>query len=258
MLKKFLLLIVIILITLSLEVKVTPTVAAKTGNTYTEKVDGVSIEMVHIKGGTFNMGSNNGESNEKPIHSVTVSSFYMGKYEVTNREYMIYDPKHKGCWSEKNYPVECISWDDAVGYCKWLSKKTGKSYRLPTEAEWEYACRGGTTTEYYWGDDMDGSYCWYCSNSDSKLHPVGEKLPNPYGLYDMNGNVWEWCSDWYGENYYSHSSSTNPQGPSSGSGRVWRGGCCYNYDHYCRSGIRYFYSPGYRNGYLGFRLVMKP
>ncbi len=133
-------------------------------------------EMVYIEGGTFEMGSNNGNSDEKPVHKVTLDNFYTGRYEVTNREYRIYNPRHKGSSSKPDCPVECVSWNDATEYCMWLSKNTGKNYCLPTEAEWEYACRGGSNTEYYWGDDMDDSYCWYINNSFGKVHPVGKNI----------------------------------------------------------------------------------
>lgn len=215
-------------------------------------------EMVYIDGGTFNMGSNKGSDEEKPVHSVTVSSFYIGKYEVTNCEYSIYDPKHKGRWSEEDYPVDSVNWADVTGYCEWLSKKTGKNYRLPTEAEWEYACRGGTTTEYYWGDEMNNDYSWYKDNSEGTIHPVGNKEPNKFGLYDMSGNVWEWCFDWHGEDYYSSSPSSNPRGPSSGTRHIARGGSWGSFYGSCSSGARGNYDPGTRRYYMGFRLVRTP
>ncbi|MEQ8168685.1 MAG: formylglycine-generating enzyme family protein [Candidatus Eremiobacterota bacterium] len=212
-------------------------------------------DMIYIEGGTFEMGSNNGKNDEKPVHRVTLNSFYIGRYEVTNREYSVYNPGHKGYSSKPDCPVECVSWNDATDYCKWLSKNTGKNYRLPTEAEWEYACRGGTTTEYYWGDNMDDSYCWYINNSSGKIHPVGKKKPNPLGLYDMSGNVWEWCSDWYDVNYYSISPSTNPTGSVPRSLRVSRGGSWDNNAETCRSANRFGGSQTNRDSYLGFRLV---
>lgn len=147
-------------------------------------------------------------------------NFYIGKCEVTNREYLQFDPGHKGKWSKPNFPVENVSWDDAVAYCKWLSSKTGKKYRLPTFSEWEYACSGGTSTQYYWGNDWYGgrtldeavkaggslysigdAYCWTSSNSEKQVHTVGQKKPNAWGLYDMIGNVSEWCSDYWGESF---------------------------------------------------------
>ena len=207
--------------------------------------------MVWIEGGTFMMGSNDGESNEKPVHQVTVSGFYMSKYEVTQAEYeqvMGNNPsKFTDC---PTCPVENVSWHDAVAYCE----KVGK--RLPTEAEWEYACRAGSTGKYYWGDAMDGSYAWYSDNSGGKTHPVGQKLPNAGGLYDMSGNVWEWCSDWYDENYYSSSPAQNPLGASGGSSRVLRGGSWDDFIDFYRSAGRNYYGPDYRDGYGGFRVVL--
>lgn len=229
-----------------------------TGKSYTESGSGVDFDMVYIEGGTFQMGSNNGAGDEIPVHSVTVSSFYMGKYEVTNREYLKYDSTHQGKWSNASYPVESVSWEDAVGYCRWLSGRTGQNYRLPTEAEWEYACRAGSTTAYYWGDSMNDSYCWYGSNSSNHVQSPGKKLPNMFGLFDMSGNVWEWCNDWYDENYYSQSPSNNPAGPDSGTRRVSRGGgWCYSADD-CRSAYRDSRMPGGCFSPLGFRLCRIP
>ena len=211
----------------------------------------IKPEMVYIEGGTFMMGSNNGSNNEKPVHKVTVNSFYIGKYAVTNKEYCKYDPSHKN--SGDNLPVVFVGWDDALAYCKWLSEKTGNTYRLPTEAEWEFACRAGTTTNYYWGDNMNGDYCWYSKNSDWKVHPVCQKQPNAWGLYDMSGNVWEWCNDWYGD--YPSDSVTNPTGLGIDSDRVLRGGSWSDYDRSCRSGNRFYFSFALRRDYYGFRLV---
>ncbi len=235
----------------------------------------ISLEMVFIQGGVFDMGSNSGENDEKPVHSVEVSSFYIGKYEVTNKEYKEYKPDHSSYFSDDNYPVECVSWNDAIAYCNWLSDKEGLNrcysgsgdkivmdmtrdgYRLPTEAEWEYACRAGSKKEYYWGNSIDGSYCWYSDNSGKKVHPVGQKKPNNFGLYDMSGNVWEWCWDWYGKSYYSGSPSSNPSGPSSGSFHVVRGGCWNGNAGSCRLANRNFNKPGYYDGGLGFRVVRR-
>jgi formylglycine-generating enzyme required for sulfatase activity len=213
------------------------------------------IEMVSIQSGTFQMGSNDGESDEKPIHSVTVSSFYMGKYEVTQkqwREVMGQDPPElyfKGC---DQCPVENVSWNDIQEFIKKLNTKTGKNYRLPTEAEWEYAARGGQSYQYAGSDNID-NVAWYDGNSGSKTHPVGQKSPNGYGLYDMSGNVWEWCNDWYGD--YSSGAVTNPKGPSTVSRRVLRGGSWFTDASYCRVANRFSDSPDYRNDTLGFRLV---
>jgi len=218
----------------------------------------IKLEMVLIPSGTFErkyVVKPRNTSFGSPIlfvwsgnitieNSVMVSSFYIGKYPVTNKEYKLFKPEHKGHWSEPDYPVETVNWYDAVKYCNWLSDKEGldkcysgsgddivcdfskNGYRLPTEAEWEYACRAGTTTEYYWGNSMNGSYCCYKDNSGSQVNTVGQKKPNQFGLYDMSGNVWEKCWDWFdkNKNYYENGPSKNPVGPSSGSIRVDRGG----------------------------------
>lgn len=223
----------------------------------------IEPEMVYIDGGTFQMGDNNGYDNEKPVHSVTVNNFYMCKYPVTNKEYCLYNVSRAKFSFDKyfpnnpgnNLPAVYISWDNAVAYCQWLSNKTGKNYRLPTEAEWEYACRAGTNTNYYWGDKMDDSYCWYDKNSNDQVHPVGQNKSNDWELYDMSGNVWEWCNDRYDENYYSVSPSDNPTGPTSGMFRVLRGGSFGSSDSVCRSVFRFMNSPTTSFNALSFRLV---
>jgi formylglycine-generating enzyme required for sulfatase activity len=157
--------------------------------------------------------------------------------------------------SNTNYPITGVSWNDAKAYCEWLSQKTGKTYRLPTEAEWEYAARGGSKSVgyKYSGSNNIDEVAWYDGNSGSKTHPVGQKKANELGIYDMSGNVWEWCGDWYGS--YSSSSQTNPIGAASGSNRVFRGGSWYFIAIYCRSANRDDSTPDTRNGSIGFRLV---
>jgi formylglycine-generating enzyme required for sulfatase activity len=226
--------------------------ASSKGSNYTESVDGVNFDMVYISSGTFKMGQ---AGIAEPVHSVTLSDFYIGKCEVTNREYALYDPGHKGQWADEKNPVETVSWDKSVDYCTWLSEKTGKTYRLPTEAEWEYACRAGTTTTYYWGNSMDDNYCWYDKNSGDKVHPAGQKKSNSWGLYDMSGNVWEWCND-FGDtrDYLSSNPVTDPSGPKTGGRRIFRGGCwCYNALD-CRSANRNSGGPDQSYYYCGFRI----
>ena len=212
------------------------------------------IDMVLIPGGTFQMGSTSSEAygNEQPVHQVTLSSFYIGKYEVTQGQWkavMGNNPSYlpKG----DNYPVEQVSWDDVQSFITKLNQMTGKRYRLPTEAEWEYAARGGTTGDRY-GNIND--IAWYSSNSGSSTHPVGGKQPNAYGLYDMLGNVWEWVQDWYGS--YTSSAKTNPTGLSSGSDRVVRGGSWSFFARYVGAPYRSRDTPGLRGKYLGFRLAL--
>jgi formylglycine-generating enzyme required for sulfatase activity len=209
--------------------------------------------MVYVAGGTFQMGSNSGQDDEKPIHTVTVSSFFMDKTEVTQAEYRKVMGKNPSSFSGcDDCPVEKVSWHDANTY----AQKVGK--RLPTEAEWEYAARGGNKSKgytYSGSSNLDAAG-WYDNNSGSKTHPAAQKQPNELGLYDMTGNVWEWCSDWYSDSYYRSSPKNDPQGPNSGTSRVLRGGSWGVNDHFCRVAGRYRYVPDGRSLYLGFRLVL--
>lgn len=222
------------------------------------------IEMVFVQGGTFLMGSTDQNigcegcsKDEMPQHSVTLSDFYIGKYEVTQKQWrdiMGTNPSDfKNC---DQCPVETVSWDDVQEFLQKLNTKhLGKNYRLPTEAEWEYAARGGNQSKgyLYAGSDNLGLVSWYSGNSGNKTHPVGERKANELGLYDMNGNVWEWCSDWYGT--YPLSSQRNPKGSSTGTDRVSRGGGWLYGPHYCRAAGRNGWRPvGYGNC-LGFRLA---
>ena len=213
------------------------------------------IEMVLIPGGTFQMGSTSSESFgwEKPVHQVTLSSFYIGKYEVTQGQWQAVMGSNPSNFQKgDNYPVEQITWDDVQSFITKLNQMTGKRYRLPTEAEWEYAARGGTTGGRYGNID---AIAWYSSNSGNSTHAVGGKQPNAYGLYDMLGNVWEWVQDWYGS--YTSSAKTNPTGPSSGSRRVVRGGSWGDNASYVRAPYRGgFHSPDIRDYNLGFRLAL--
>ena len=234
--------------------------------------------MIFVQGGTFQMGSNDGESDEKPIHSVTVSDFYIGKYEVTQKEWQDIMGNNPSNWKGDNLPVEKVSWYDAVEFCNKKSEKEGlqkcysgsgknitcdftkNGYRLPTEAEWEYAARGGTESEnansrLYSGSNNIGDVAWYSSNSGSKTHQVGTKQANELGIHDMSGNVWEWCWDWYDKNYYSSSPGSNPRGPNSGEYSVLRGGSWFNYDYYCRVANRVRINRAGSSGYYyGMRI----
>jgi formylglycine-generating enzyme required for sulfatase activity len=209
-----------------------------------------------LPGGTFTMG----EGNETP-HQVTLTKpFELGVYEVTQEQYEAVTGTNPSNFKGPQNPVEKVSWDDAVEFCRKLSERpeeklAGYVYRLPTEAEWEYACRAGTTTAYSFGDSASelGDYAWYNSNSGSTTHPDGGKKPNAWGLYDMHGNVFEWCQDWHGD--YPSRSVTDPTGAAVGSLRVYRGGSWFNYSDYCRSGYRYRFSPVNRDFHLGFRVL---
>ncbi len=216
------------------------------------------MEFVFIPNGSFEMGSIDGHPDEKPVHRVTISnSFYMGKYEVTQEEYMKAtgtkpsDSKH--C---PRCPVEMVSWEDAQELIKKLNSLNEGTYRLPTEAEWEYAARAGTTTKWSFGDDESALiiYAWYSVNSD-KTQIVGTRQPNNFGLYDMHGNVWEACQDWYGENYYTKNPVTDPMGPSQGTERVYRSGSFFFNYGIARSADRHTYAPTLRSKNIGLRLV---
>jgi formylglycine-generating enzyme required for sulfatase activity len=231
----------------------------------------VTLEMVSLPAGEFLMGSPDSDpdasDDEKPQHQVKVNSFAIGKYPVTQAQYqavMGTNPSHfkNNSWFKNNpqNPVENVSWNDAKAFCQKLSQITGKTYRLPTEAEWEYACRAGTTTRFYFGDDANqlGDYAWYKGNSQNTTHPVGQKKPNAWGLYDMSGNVWEWCEDDWHSSYIG--------APTDGSAwiknnndndyRILRGGSWYYYPNNCRSAFRLSnYRRVISDIIVGFRVV---
>jgi len=195
--------------------------------------------------------------NEKPVHTVTVSSFYIGKYEVTQKQWKAVMGNNPSHFKGDNLPVESVNWYDIQEFLKRLNAATGQHYRLPTEAEWEYAARGGVKSKgyKYAGSNNIDEVAWYRKNSGHKTHPTGTKQPNELGLYDMSGNVLEWCSDWYGENYYSISPQSNPQGTLDGTYRIMRGGS-WGFDaFYCRVAYRHEYNPGITDDNVGFRIV---
>ena len=234
--------------------------------------------FVRINGGTFTMGSpanEPGHDDDEVQHQVTISSFYMGKYEVTQKEYQEVMGTNPSYFKGDNLPVEQVSWYNAIEYCNERSRKEGltpaytingsgndrtvtwnrntNGYRLPTEAEWEYACRAGTMTAYNTGASITANTGWYETNSGYKTHPVGQKPANAWGLYDMHGNVWEWCWDLYDD--YPSGAQTNPVGASSGFYRMMRGGSSYFSAEYVRSAYRVGMNPTYRDDNLGFRIL---
>ena len=211
---------------------------------------GISIEMVRIPGGTFLMGSNFGGSEEKPAHQVTVNGFYLGKYEVTQSEWESVMGANPSRSIGSRQPVEMVSWNDIQSYIQKLNAATGQRYRLPTEAEWEYACRAGTTGDRY-GELK--SIAWADRPLGPGTYPVGGKEPNEFGLYDMLGNVSEWCQDWYGA--YSAGAQNNPPGAASGSRRVNRGGSWLGDAGNARASFRSNSGPSDRYNELGFRLA---
>jgi len=253
-----------------------------------EITNSVGMKLVLIPKGRFLMGSppdEVGSHDSKRRHEVTISrDYYLGVHEVTQAQYKKVMGKNPSYFQgdqvaerhpqtnrvvkdvdSSNHPVESVSWDEAVEFCQRLSalpeeKKAGRVYRLPTEAEWEYACRAGSQTVYGYGNNAEslGEYAWYDGNSGSKTHSVGQKKPNAWGLHDMHGNAWEWCSDWFGADYYTQSPKDDPKGPLSGSFRVLRGGSWLNPAGFCRSAHRDGRFPDYRNLNLGFRVSAGP
>lgn len=243
---------------------------------YVEQANcGLDMKMVYVEGGQFQMGATSEQSgeafnNESPVHNVQLESFYIAECEVTQAQWQkimgttIYQQRDKAntSWAMygvgDNHPVYYVSWEEAQMFCRELSALTGKTYLLPTEAQWEYAARGGKNSRKY---KYSGSYdaidavAWYTSNSGSSTHPVKQKRANELGLYDMSGNVWEWCSDWYGT--YSSSMQNNPMGASSGQYRVLRGGSWYSDAQLCRVSNRGCTTPSNRDD-GGFRVVCLP
>ena len=234
------------------------------------------IEFVWIPPGTFQMGSPESEKDrrgdEGPVHTVRISKgLWLGKYPVTKDEWKVVMGTEP--WRGLPYvlddarsPAVYVSWNNAQEFIKRLNQKGEGPFRLPTEAEWEYACRAGTQTRFYCGDDADYSelrgYAWFSDNAgkagEAYAHRVGQKKPNAWGLFDMHGNVSEWCEDWYGENYYSQSSDVDPQGPGSGQTRVHRGGSWYDDAHRARSALRSCTVLGWGDHIFGFRVVRDP
>jgi formylglycine-generating enzyme required for sulfatase activity len=273
--------------------------------------DGTQLALVLIPAGAFAMGDTKGLDDEKPVHLVTITKpFYLGQHEVTREHFRRfieatgyvtdaergtgfrgafgwdrhtmqfkmnenYSWRNAGFPQADTHPVVNVSWNDAVEFCKWLSRKAGASFRLPTEAEWEYACRAGTATRYSHGDDLDGAATvgnvadaafesqfpelkGLTKQNDGHAYtsPIGSYLPNRFGVHDMHGNVWEWCADWYDAEYYTKSASQDPAGPATGTERVYRGGGWFNCTRGCRSASRSASAPENRNLTLGFRVAL--
>lgn len=237
----------------------------------------IGMKLVLIPAGEFMMGASPGDKDagddEKPRHKVKITKpFYMGKTPVTQEQYEKLMGTNPSAFSGKNpdydnrdagkkAPVENVSWDDAQEFIRKLNQKEGtKGYRLPTEAQWEYAARAGATTKYYWGDSEEDivQYAWTSESELDSTKPVMKKDPNAFGLYDMLGNVFEWCEDWYNEDYYSDSELNDPKGPEEGEDRSLRGGSWNHFARYCRLSIRNYFNPDDRYSYFGFRLLLLP
>ena len=226
------------------------------------KFEDLGINMVYVEGGTFKMGAtseqgSDAEIDEKPVHSVTLDSYYIAETEVTQAQWRAVMGTNPSYFTGDNRPVEQVSWYEAREFCRRLSQLTGKRYALPTEAQWEYAARGGKKSKGYMysGSNTIDDIAWYYDNSSNTTLSVKQKQPNELGLYDMSGNVWEWCSDWWNSNYYSSSPSINPTGPTTGSNRVLRGGHWSSIARYCRVSFRGI-TPDGGSGITGCRLAL--
>ena len=221
-------------------------------------VNGVEFTMMPVEGGTFKMGNEYGEDDEMPVHEVKLNSFSIGQTEVTQELWEAVMGNNPSRYKGAKLPVENVSWNDCQEFIRKLNGLTGRHFRLPTEAEWEFAARGGVKSrgyKYAGGNEIE-SVAWYNVNSNEQTHSVGQKSPNELGLYDMSGNVWEWCGDWY--DIYNSFSQTNPKRPLSGSRRVNRGGGWDGDDKECRMSHRGFINPGLRFNNLGLRLALSP
>ena len=244
-------------------INLTPNWSASVTPSQRAVLEKLIANMVKVEGSTFTMGATPEQGNdayeyERPAHQVTLSDYYIGRYEVTQKEWQAVMGDNPSKFYGDNLPVDYVSWNDCQDFINKLNQLTGLKFRLPTEAEWEFAARGGKQSKSYKysGSDNAKNIAWYEKNSGSKPHQVGTKEPNELGIYDMSGNVGEWCGDWYGR--YSSSAQTNPTGPSSGSNRVLRGGSWYSNAGRCRVSDRNNIFPSYRGNIRGFRVVLVP
>ncbi|MCU4177232.1 formylglycine-generating enzyme family protein [Carboxylicivirga sp. N1Y90] len=225
--------------------------------TYTEQFDGISFKMIAVDGGTFSMGSNTGGEAEHPLHEVKLNNYYLCETVVTQALWKTVMGSNPSFFKGDSLPVESVSLEMTQAFVLRLNELTGEHYRLPTEAEWEFAAQGGnlSSSYKYSGSDSLNTVGWYGKNSGRKTHAVKQKLANELGFYDLSGNVWEWCSDWYGKDYYNDSPIQNPSGPSGGTFRVVRGGSWYFGADYCRITYRGSSNPESNSGNIGFRLA---
>ena len=238
-------------------------ISAMAQSTQTFTVKGVSFKMVDVQGGTFMMGGTSEQggdvdNNEKPIHKVTVSSFSIGQVEVTQDLWNAVMGNNPSYYKGAKLPVEQVSWDDCKVFIMYLNGLTGKKFRLPTEAEWEYAARGGSKSQgyKYAGSNTLNNVSWNYSNSGKTTHPVASKQPNELGIYDMSGNVFEWCNDWYTPGYESTSPKSNPRGPEYGMNHVIRGGSWLTPANDHRVSSRWYWTPNLGDNRIGLRLAL--
>ncbi len=245
----------------------TPVPGPSEGTAWT--VPELGLELVYVAPGSFQMGSEGGLSDENPVHAVSISrGFWLGKYEVTQAEYEAVVGTNPSNFKGARNPVEQVSWNEATAFCTKLTTRerasgrlpSGYEYRLPTEAEWEYAARGGAASKGYTyaGSDNVDEVAWYGSKSGNATHPVGKLKPNELGLYDMSGNVWEWCLDWYDSGYYGRSPNVDPANTQAATYRVFRGGSWFFVARYVRSAYRAGFGPGCAIISLGFRACLAP
>ncbi len=254
--------------------ELTSTQPLKTNTAEREELLFQKYGMIKVPGGSFVMGDNEGNRDEKPEHTVKVDTFYMARYECTQKIWQEVMQSNPSKSIGDNKPVEKVTWNDAQEFIRKLNEITGMNFRLPTEAEWEFAARGGNHSNNYTysGHNVLDNVGWYWQNSGTKslsgtwdakkisesncqTNPVGQKSPNELGLYDMSGNVWEWCSDWYSDYYYLRSEKNNPKGPEMGEYKVKRSGSWYYLDNYCKVTFRSYFKPDKTNIFIGFRLA---
>ncbi|MBB3700099.1 SUMF1/EgtB/PvdO family nonheme iron enzyme [Flammeovirga yaeyamensis] len=230
---------------------------------YSEKVDEVTFDMIYVKGGEFQMGDrkgdlvlDTGENPSLPLHNVKISGFFVGKFEVTQNLWETVMGKNPSETKMGNLPVETVSWNDCQDFIKKLNTLTGKDYRLLTEAEWEYVARGGKKhSDEETGNVNITDRAWILDNSEGKLNAVGSKQPNELGIYDLQGNVWEWVNDWYAVDSYKKSMSDDPQGVQNGKEKVYRGGSYMSEEEFCRPAYRNYDEPQIKQSFIGLRLA---
>ena len=228
---------------------------------YVENADcGLDMKMIRVDGGTFHMGAYDDDKDAMPIHTVTLDGYFISECEITQSQWIALMGYNISNFTGVNHPVDNVSWDEALAFCRELSRITGKHYTLPTEAQWEYAASGGKKSQgyVYSGSYSPGQVAWFKENNGVSSYPVKQAMPNELGLFDMSGNVLEWCMDWYDKDYYHYSPEQNPTGPAVGTQRVLRGGSWRGTATNCRVSHRRHSVPSHRSSSIGFRVVCIP